>query len=161
MSDDVESASLPWHHHESVTHGLVWSIIGCMRYYVMWEFKRYGYNRSIPQNNKTQQSGNREHIYCMNWSWWRHQMETFPRYWPFVWGIHRSPVNSPHKGQWRGALMFSLICTRTNSWVHNRDAGDFRRHRADYDGTRHCNGYVQHGIWYSLILIRLSWIISI
>ena len=37
---------------------------------------------------------------------WKH----FPRYWPFVWGIHRSPVNSPHKGQWRGALMFSLIC---------------------------------------------------
>ena len=33
---------------------------------------------------------------------WKH----FLRYWPFVWGIHRSPVNSPHKGQWRGALMF-------------------------------------------------------
>ena len=32
------------------------------------------------------------------------------RYWPFVRGIHRSPVNSPHKGQWSGALMFSLIC---------------------------------------------------
>ena len=42
--------------------------------------------------------------------WWRHQMETFPRYWSFVRGIHRSPVNSPHKGQWRGTLMFSLIC---------------------------------------------------
>ena len=38
---------------------------------------------------------------------WKH----FPRYWPFGRGIHRSPVNSPHKGQWRGALMFSLICT--------------------------------------------------
>ena len=34
----------------------------------------------------------------------------FPCYWPFVRGIHRSPVNSSHKGQWRGALMFSLIC---------------------------------------------------
>ena len=34
----------------------------------------------------------------------------FPLYWPFVRGIHRSSVNSPHKGQWRGALMFSLIC---------------------------------------------------
>ena len=32
------------------------------------------------------------------------------RYWSFVRGIHRSPVNSPHKGQWRGALMFPLIC---------------------------------------------------
>ena len=39
--------------------------------------------------------------------------EHFPRYWPFVRVIHRSPVNSPHKGQWRGALMFSLICART------------------------------------------------
>ena len=29
-------------------------------------------------------------------------METFLRYWPFVRGIHRSPVNSPYKGQWRG-----------------------------------------------------------
>ena len=28
-----------------------------------------------------------------------------PRYWPYVRGIHRSPVNSPHKGQWHGALM--------------------------------------------------------
>ena len=33
---------------------------------------------------------------------WKH----FPLYWPFVWG----PMNSPHKGQWRRALMFSLIC---------------------------------------------------
>ena len=62
---------------------------------------------------------------------WKH----FPRYWPFVWGIHRSPVNSAHKGQWRGALMFSLICVWTNGWVNNRDAGDLRRHRAHYDVT--------------------------
>ena len=52
----------------------------------------------------------------------------FPRYWPFVRGIHRSPVNSPHKGQWRGALMFSLICSWINDWVNNREAGEFRRH---------------------------------
>ena len=60
---------------------------------------------------------------------WKH----FPRYWPFVRGIHRSPVNSPHKGQWRGALMFTLICARINGWVNNREAGDFRRYRAHYD----------------------------
>ena len=60
---------------------------------------------------------------------WKH----FPRYWPFVRGIHRSPVNSPHKGQWRGALMFSLICAWTNSWVNNRDAGDLKRHRTHCD----------------------------
>ena len=28
-------------------------------------------------------------------------------------GIHRSPANSPHKGQWRGALVFSEIC----AWI--------------------------------------------
>ena len=46
----------------------------------------------------------------------------FPRYWPFVRGIHRSPLNSPHKGQWRGALMFSLICVSINGWVNNGEA---------------------------------------
>ena len=46
-----------------------------------------------------------------------------------------SPANSPHKGQWRGALMFSLICAWINGWVNHRDAGDLRRHRADYDVT--------------------------
>ena len=66
-------------------------------------------------------------------TWWRHQMETFPRYWPFVRGFHRSPVNSTHNGQWRGALMFSLICAWTSSWANNRDVGDLRRHRARYD----------------------------
>ena len=60
---------------------------------------------------------------------WKH----FPRYWPFVRGIHRSPVNSPQQSQWRGALMFSLISTGTNGWVNNRDVGDLRRH------WTHCN----------------------
>ena len=62
-------------------------------------------------------------------------METFPRYWPFVWGIHRSPVNSPHKGQWRGTLMFSLIYAWIIGWVNNGEAGDRRRHGAHYDVT--------------------------
>ena len=62
---------------------------------------------------------------------WKH----FPRYWPFVRGIHRSPVDSPHKGQWRGALMFSLIFVWINGWVNNREAGDLRRYRAHYDVT--------------------------
>ena len=37
---------------------------------------------------------------------WHHKMEFFSRYWPFVRGFPRSPVNSPHKGWWRGALCF-------------------------------------------------------
>ena len=60
---------------------------------------------------------------------WKH----FTRYWSFVRGIHRSPVNSPHKGQWRWALMFSLISAQINGWVNNREAGDLRHHRAHYD----------------------------
>ena len=44
-----------------------------------------------------------------------------------------SPVNSPHKGQWRGSLVFSLICAWTNGWINNRDASDLRRHCAHYD----------------------------
>ena len=42
-------------------------------------------------------------------------------------GIHRSPVNYPHKSQRRGAL----ICARTNIW----DAGDLRRQCTHYDVT--------------------------
>ena len=60
---------------------------------------------------------------------WKH----FLRYWPFVQGIHRLPVNSPYKGHWRGALMFSLISARTNNSGNNGDAGDLRRHRAHHD----------------------------
>ena len=60
---------------------------------------------------------------------WKH----VSRYWPFVWGIHRSPVNSPHKGQWRGAFIFPLICVWVNGLVNNQEAGDLRCQRAHYD----------------------------
>ena len=60
---------------------------------------------------------------------WKHS----PRYWPCVRGIHRSSVNSPHKGQWRGALRFSLICAWINGWVNNCETGDLRHYRAHYD----------------------------
>ena len=46
---------------------------------------------------------------------WKH----FPRYWPFVRGIHRSSVNYAHKDQWRG--------------VNNSEADDLRRYRAHFD----------------------------
>ena len=48
-------------------------------------------------------------------------------------GNHRSPIKSPDKGQWRGTLMFCLICARTNGLVNNRDAIDLRCHYAHYD----------------------------
>ena len=74
---------------------------------------------------------------------WKH----FPRYLSFVRGIHWSPMNSPHKGQWRGALTFPLICAWINSWANNREAGDLRRQRAHYDVTVMHSQY--HGRWWS------------
>ena len=67
--------------------------------------------------------------------------EHFPRHWPFVRGIH-------HKGQWCGALKFSLICVWMDDWVNNREAGDLRRHRAHYD-------FIVMGNWH-----RRMWIMS-
>ena len=74
-------------------------------------------------------------ISAMHWTWWRHQTEAFSALLALWRGIHRSPVNSPHKGQWRRAMMFSLICAWINGWLNNREAGDFRRHRAHCDVT--------------------------
>ena len=48
-------------------------------------------------------------------------------------GTQRSPVNSPSKGKWRGALMFSFNCPWTNGWINNSEAGDLKRHLAHYD----------------------------
>ena len=60
-------------------------------------------------------------------------MEIFSGLLPFC--VGNSPVTGefPHKGHWHGALMFSLICAWTNSWVNYRDAGDLRRHLAYND----------------------------
>ena len=60
---------------------------------------------------------------------WSH----FPRYWPFVWGIHRPPVTSHHKGQRRGSLMFSLIFAWT--YGNHGDVGHLTCHWAQYDVT--------------------------
>ena len=57
--------------------------------------------------------------------------KNFPRYWPFVRGIHRSPVNSPHKGQWRGALMFSLykrLSKQSKGWWFGTPSFPLWRH---------------------------------
>ena len=60
---------------------------------------------------------------------WKH----FPRYWPFVQGIHRPPVNSPHKGQWRGTLMFSLICVSWCWWFETQSRSSWRHCNARMD----------------------------
>ena len=67
--------------------------------------------------------------------WWRHQMETFSRYWPFVRGIYRSPVSSSHKGQWRGALVFYLCL---NKWF-NKHSWGWWFETPSHPLWRHCN----------------------
>ena len=72
-------------------------------------------------------------VRCLpSFSWWRHQMETFSALLALCAG-NLLPVNSPHKGHWRGALMIHLISVWINSWRHTREAGDLRRYRAHYD----------------------------
>ena len=87
-----------------------------------------------------------------NWSIFR---------WPFVRGTHRSPVNSPRKGQWRGALMFSLIRTWTNSWVNNGDAGDLRRHRAHCDVSVMVSKAFYHYMHYNPRFVRFVQVVEI
>ena len=72
---------------------------------------------------------------------WNH----FPLYWPFVWGIHRSPVNSLHKGQLCWALMFSLICALNKRL--SKQSWDRRFETPSRPSWRHCNGHtLSHNI---------------
>ena len=56
----------------------------------------------------------------------------FPRHWPFVRGIHWSPVNSPHKGQWHGALNKRLSKPSRRRWFET----------PSHSLWRHCNALV-------------------
>ena len=112
----------------------IMTVVGLMliEIYTMWYFREPSNDavstsqRSVPWETSLIASRWKIHDDVIKW-------KHFPRYSPFVRGIHRGPVNSPHKGQWRGALMFSFICTRINGLVNNGGAGDLRRHRAHYD----------------------------
>ena len=101
-------------------------------------------------------------------SWWRHPMEAFSALLAICEG--NLPVHSPHKGQWRGGLMFSLISAWINGWGNNREAGDLRRHRVHHDvivmwGLVSLGGplrqmvAVNTAVWYSVHYIesRLQW----
>ena len=79
--------------------------------------------------------------------WWRHQMETFSALMTLCAGIHRAPVTSPLKGQWRGALMFSLICAWISGWANDREAGDLRRHCANFDDAAMRRSEIPNVIW--------------
>ena len=86
---------------------------------------------------------------------WKH----FPRYWPFVRGIHRSPVNSLHKGQWRRALMFSMICALNKrlskqswGWWFETPTRSLWRHCNDLIFTGHLV-IITVALWDSMLLI--------
>ena len=66
-------------------------------------------------------------------TWWRHQMETFSALVAFSAG--NSPVTGEFPAQRPLTRSFdvTLICTWTDSWANNADAGDWRRYRAHYD----------------------------
>ena len=121
-----------------------WAILKNMGKNIIYMFPQNHDNHDETMHNKTLY--NFHVIYCISFGpmnqsilsqgpfhddviKWKH----FPRNWPFVREIHRSPVNFPHKGQWRGALMFSLIYAWMNDWVNNREAGDLRRQHGHYD----------------------------
>ena len=86
---------------------------------------------------------------------WKH----FLCYWPFVWGIHWSLVNFPHKDQRRRALMFSLICAWINGWVNNHKAGDLRCHCPHYDVREMLNMAVVQNVSWNLHMALLCFII--
>ena len=67
--------------------------------------------------------------------WWRYEMDTFSAFLALCEGNATVTGGSLYKGQWRRALMFSLICAWTDGWANNRDAGNLRRHHAHYDVT--------------------------
>ena len=123
----------------------LWAAAG----YIVWISRHQGYSCDLRTWKVWQNSINnqKEHSSAKTISRddvieWKY----FPRYWQFVRVILRTPVNSPHKGQWRGALMFSLICAWMNGWVNNREAGNLRRHCTHYDVTV---------MWYCSLILPL------
>ena len=71
--------------------------------------------------------------FIVDFAWWRHQISSALRV--LCEGNPPSQVDSPHKGRWRGTIMFPLMCAWINGWTNNGDAGDLRCHRAHYDVT--------------------------
>ena len=75
--------------------------------------------------------------------WWRHQMETFSALLALLCG------NSPHKGHW--TMVFSLICAWINRGVNNRETGDLRSHRADYDAIVIFLRFFHPCVWHQIV----------
>ena len=96
--------------------------------------------------------------------WWQHKMGTFSALLALCAGNSLSPVNSPHKGQWHGALMFSLIC----DWTNGKSKQSRRRwfETRSCSLWRHCNAHFQRDenlilsyfiFWSSEQILRMPW----
>ena len=92
-----------------------------------WQLEVLGHPQALRRLDRTHMSGlTRNHDDVIKW-------KLFPRYWPFVRGIHRSTVNSLTKAS--DAELWYFLWSRINGWVNNREAVDLRRHHAHYDVT--------------------------
>ena len=152
-ASNAENVFILWHHHAQSPSQQLYNYVHGLCFLVVWNGKFYPYSSGLLH----WQLGNHNIIceakldeyalyFCgylyetpLEWGYWWviHddviKWKHFLHNWPFVWRIHHSPVNSPHKGQWCGALIFSLICVWMNDWVNNREAGDLRCYCAHYD----------------------------
>ena len=68
---------------------------------------------------------------------WKH----FPRYWPFVRGIHRSPGGFPSQRPVTRSFDVFFDLGLNDGWTNSRDAGDLRRHHAHYEVSVMCDLY--------------------
>ena len=100
-----------WHQYVSLTHNFI--VIFVADRFTLVKNKRINFYSTILSCNAV--TGRSDHP---TFRWYDDviKLKHFPRYWPFVRGINWSPVNFPHKGQWRGALRFSLVCAWINGW---------------------------------------------
>ena len=129
-----------WKQEQQSRKNLLKIFSQCDPYFVWYKFSKiqlYSYRYHVSFNHSICDSTSIQHLRI----WWRHQMETFSALVAICAG--NSPVNSTHKGQWLGALMFILICAQINGWVSNRNAGDLRRYRPHYDVTVMIKGSVR------------------
>ena len=62
-------------------------------------------------------------------------METFSALLAICAGNSQVTAEFPAERPVTRSFMFSLICAWINAWLNNREAGDFRHHRAYYDVT--------------------------
>ena len=95
---------------------------------------------------------------------WRHQMETFSALLAICVGT--SPVTdefSAQKKQWRGALMFSLMCAWINGWVNDGEVGDLRRQRVTvmHILKQNLSSLWRDNLLYALILITWTFLMNL